>query len=384
MKTLLRLVCSMVMVGASLSAQAMGIEGGGERYRFEPGERIIYQSELNRCPVGEFLPELKTTRGSYECARFRDRIWVRPLEHGTTLYLALPQPLPPEFSLEFVAYSFAAGRPVFRFALHPKAILTRLDRGDAYAADDGQLIAGLIRVGDPSLFGAKDQPQGSLEGRWDFRHRVVHGKAHRIAIQVRRNQIRFFIDGKRIGHKPFTPAQPPQVLSLYFRRLVEAAQPFAEAPVLVRDIRIAGYSKKEATPQAERDLIRDLGAVETTEGLKVTLAEAILFDFGKWSLKPEARPTLEKLARLARLRKGPVRIEGHTDDIGSAQFNRILSELRAHVVALALARLGVEPKRLRPRGFGESRPVAPNDSDENRARNRRVEVILARPDAGAR
>lgn len=366
------------------AVQAAGIEGSSERYRFEPGDEVIYQSNLSRCPVGEFLPELRITRGSYECARFRDRIWVRPLEHGTTLYLAFPQPLPREFSLEFVVRSFEAGRPMLRFALHPREILTRLQRGDAYAAEDGQLVAGLVRVGDPSLFGAKDQPRGSLEGRWDFRHRVAPGKEHRIAIQVRRNQIRFFIDGKRIGHKPFMPAQAPQVLSLYFRRLVEAPQPFGEAPVLVRDFRIAGYSEKEATPQAERDLIRDLGAVETDEGLKVTLAEAILFDFGKWSLKPEARPTLEKLARLARLRKGPVRVEGHTDDVGPEQFNRVLSELRAHVVALELARLGVDPKRLRPRGFGETHPLVPNDSDEHRARNRRVEVILARPVPGSR
>ena len=377
-------VASTAALALAISVQATGIEGGAERYRFEPGDQVIYQSNLNQCPVGEFLPELKIARGSYECARFQDQIWVRPLEHGTTLYLALPHPLPGDFSLEFTVHNFEPGNPLVRFAFHPADVLERFRRGDAGASGDKQLVAGIIRVGDPSLFGAKDQPAGSLDGRWDFQRRIQHGKDHRIAVQVRRHQVRFFVDGKRIGHKPFVPEAPPQVLSLYFRRVVDAPQPFAEAPVLVREIRIAGYRQKEAAPQAERDLIRDLGAVETPEGLKVTLAEAILFDFSKWSLKPEANKTLAKLARLARLRKGPVRVEGHTDDVGPEQFNLVLSELRAHVVALALARLGVDPKRLRPRGFGESRPLVPNDSDEHRARNRRVEVIMARPAADAR
>ncbi|HHH46290.1 MAG TPA: OmpA family protein [Thiotrichales bacterium] len=360
---------------------ASGIEGGSERYRFEPGDRIIYESRLARCPVGEFLPELRVTRGSYECARFQDRIWIRPLAHGTTLFLPLPEPLPGEFSLEFVVHSFAPGRPLLRFALHPKSVLERIERGEPHDGGDQQLVAGIVAVGDPSLFGALDRP-GSLDGRWDFRHAIPPGRDHRIAVQVRRNQIRFFVDGKRVGHKPFRPAQPPQALSFYFRRVADAPQPFPETPVLVRDIRIAGYSRKEAAPEVEQDLVRELGAVETPEGLKVTLAEAILFDFGKWSLRPESLPVLEKLARLARLRKGPVRMEGHTDDVGSERFNQVLSELRAHVVALALARLGVDPKRLQPRGFGETRPLAPNDSDANRARNRRVEVILARPESG--
>ncbi len=361
--------------------QASGIEGGSERYRFEPGDRIIYESRLGQCPVGEFLPELRIARGSYECARFEDRIWIRPLAHGTVLFLALPEPLPAEFSLEFVVRSFAPGRPMLRFALHPKSVLDRLEQGDGYAADEQQLVAGIVAVGDPSAFGALDRP-GRLDGRWDFSHGIPPEQDHRIAVQVRRNQIRFFVDGERVGHKPFMPVESPRVLSFHFRRVVDAPQPFAEAPVLVRDIRIAGYSRNEADPEAERDLVRELGGVETPEGLKVTLAEAILFDFGKWSLRPESRPVLEKLARLARLRKGPVRVQGHTDDVGSERFNQVLSELRAHVVALALARLGVDPNRLQPRGFGESRPLAPNDSDANRARNRRVEVILARPESG--
>jgi outer membrane protein OmpA-like peptidoglycan-associated protein len=368
------------LVGLSLlPAVALAqIEGGAERYRFEPGDTVLYQTQLEKCPVGEYLSEWKILRGSYECARFQDRIWMRPLESGTTLYLVLPQALPDEFSLEFHLYSFEAGRPIVRFALHPEDLLPRLRRGDEYAADDMQLLAGVLGAVEHSLFGAKDNVQGNLEGRWDFRTKISANADHHIAVQVRRGQARFFLDGERVGHKPFRPEKPLRLLTLYFRRTVEAPEPFAKAPVLVRDIRIAAYRAPEAAPQAERDLIRDLGAQETPEGLKVTLPEAILFDFGRWELKPEARATLEKLAQLAKLREGTIRVEGHTDNVGPAQLNQVLSELRAYVVALELVRLGVDPKGLEPRGYGPSKPVAPNDSDVNRARNRRVEVILGK------
>ncbi|GAB4236998.1 MAG: LamG domain-containing protein [Acidobacteriota bacterium] len=360
--------------------RGQGVEGGAERYRFEPGDRVIYEAQLAPCPVGEFLDEWKIARGSFECARFEDRIWIRPLESGTTLYLAFPEPLPEEFSLECVVRSFEAGRPALRFGLHPVEIERRLAEGNYFAADEQVLLAGVIAVGDASVFGAKDQAQGSLEGRWDFRRVLPPGRDHHIALQVRRNQVRFYVDGERVGHKPFRPERPLQVLTLYFRRLVEASESFSEAPVLVRDLRIAGYSRRDRPPQPEADLIRDLGAEQTAEGLRVTLAEAILFDLGRWALKPEAQPVLEKLANLAQLRQGAVRVEGHTDDTGAEQFNLVLSELRAHVVALELARLGVEPQRLRPRGFGEARPLVPNDSEANRARNRRVEVLFAVPE----
>lgn len=265
---------------------------------------------------------------------------------------------------------------MLNFALHGGEGRKRLEQGDPYAHEAGVLIGGSIRVGDPSLFGAQEAGRGSLEGRWDFRRRLEPRRDHRIALQLRRGQVRFYVDDDFVGRKPFRPSLPVEALSLYFRRLVETDVPFADAPVLVTGIRLAAYERPEAAPRPEEDLIRALGATETERGLEVTLGEAILFDFGRWEPKPEARATLEKLARLAELRPGPVRIEGHTDSVGSERFNLVLSELRAHVVALELARLGVDPKRLEPVGRGESEPVAANDTEEGRARNRRVVVIF--------
>ncbi len=368
------LLVSLPLWFAVAIAAAQGIEGAAERYRFEPGDRVIYQSNLQSCPVGEFLEGWTITRGAYECARFRDRMWIRPLDNPTVLALRFPEPLPEEFSLEFPVWTAEAGCPFVEFRLHEAAHMPKFENNDIYAYGAQAFLGGHIACHtQPTSFGSRDTPG---EVRFELRTRTQEDAIHRIAVQVRRGQVRFYLDGKRIGHRPFRPDGPIGGISLYFHKHFETSEPYADAPALVGDLRIAAYTQPETAPTAEQDLIRELGAVDTPDGLKVTLSEAVLFEFGKWDLKPEARPTLEKLARLARLRPGAIRVEGHTDNVGTERFNQVLSELRARVVALELARLGVDPKRLVARGYGPSRPVAPNDSDENRARNRRVEIIL--------
>jgi len=371
----MRLVAWFLVLTLPVLAQAAEIEGGAERRGFTPGDVVVFATHLTECPVGEPAPDLALARGGYECARFKDRIWLRPLNSGTVVYAVFPKPVDGDFSLEFPVWLAEDGCAYVEFRLHHAQQMARFD-DDSLAYADGAFIGGHLACSrEKSGFGSRNSP-GRV--RFDIAARLQKDRIHRVAVQVRRGQVRFYLDGQRVGMRPYRPSEPIAGISFYFAKAYGTATPYADAPALVGDIRLATYSQAEAAPEAERDLIRDLGAEETPEGLKVTLSESILFDFGKWDFKPGARASLEKLARLARLRKGTVRVEGHTDDIGSERFNLVLSELRAHVVALALARLGVDPKRLRPKGYGETRPVAPNDSDANRARNRRVEVILSK------
>ena len=353
-----------------------GIEGGASRQTFQPGDEPFLILDLAQCPVGEPAPLFRVSRGSYECARFRDRIWLRPLTLPTVLWLPFPKPLQGDFSLEFPVWAAREGCAFVEFRLHADTHPDDWEK-NVYAFVSHVLIGGHIACEtQPTTFGTSNEP-----GRppFDIQTRLKgKGKIHRIAVQVRRGQVRFFVDGKRVGLKPFRPRRPIIGLSLHFAHHSGTRKPYADVPAMVGSIRLATYGQAEAMPKPERDLLSELGAVETPEGMKVTLSEAILFDFGKWALKPEAGPTLEKLARAARLHKGPVRIEGHTDNVGSPAFNKVLSELRAHVVALELARRGADARRLKPVGFGETRPVAPNDSAANRAKNRRVEVIFTR------
>jgi len=99
----------------------------------------------------------------------------------------------------------------------------------------------------------------------------------------------------------------------------------------------------------------------------------ILFDFDKATLRPEALPIIEELAEL--LKRYPrirLEVQGHTDNIGTLEYNQRLSEQRAYAVVEALVERGIDRRRLRPRGFGMTMPVAPNDTEENRQKNRRT------------
>ena len=367
--TLLAMFLSSISFG-----MAAGIEGAAERTGFQPGDRPLFQTHLSKCPVGEFAPGISVPRGGYECARFHDRIWLRPQTAGTVLVIPFPKPAQGDFSLEFPVWLAEDGCAFTEFRLHGATHPPQWG-SDAFARVRDTLAGGHLACSrEQTLFGSQNKP-GQL--RFTLPAKLAKGRIHHIAVQARRGEIRFFVDGRRIAHRPFKPTDAIGSLSFYFYRHYGTRTPYAKAPALVGDIRLATYSQAEAVPEAEKDLIRDLGAVQTPQGLKVTLSEAILFDFGKWSLKPGAEETLARLAKLARLRKGVIRVEGHTDNVGRAAYNRVLSELRAHVVALALARRGVDARRLQPRGFGDTRPVAPNDTAAHRARNRRVEIIFS-------
>ena len=101
----------------------------------------------------------------------------------------------------------------------------------------------------------------------------------------------------------------------------------------------------------------------------------VLFDTGKSTVKPEMAGELEEVAAV--MRRNPelkIEIQGHTDSVGDAAYNRRLSEQRARAVMNYLIGEGISAGRLRARGLGESRPAASNDTAEGRAINRRVEL----------
>ena len=106
----------------------------------------------------------------------------------------------------------------------------------------------------------------------------------------------------------------------------------------------------------------------------------IQFDFDKYEIKPESFPILDEIADVMLSDpKLKLEIQGHTDNVGGIDYNLTLSENRAREVYSSLIVRGVEANRLRYRGFGFSRPIATNDTEEGRALNRRTEfVILAK------
>lgn len=122
--------------------------------------------------------------------------------------------------------------------------------------------------------------------------------------------------------------------------------------------------------------LSDLRAKKTDRGMVLTLGD-VLFDTGMATLKPGAYTTLDRLATV--LKEAPdrkVMIEGHTDSVGSDEYNRQLSERRAAAVQTALLERGVTSNQITAMGKGETFPVASNDNAAGRQQNRRVEMVF--------
>jgi outer membrane protein OmpA-like peptidoglycan-associated protein len=111
---------------------------------------------------------------------------------------------------------------------------------------------------------------------------------------------------------------------------------------------------------------------------KIDIEEKVYFDTGKAVIQQRSHALLDDVARLivANPQVGVIRIEGHTDDRGSAQLNRRLSLARAEAVRGYLVSQGVDAARLQAQGFGPDRPAQPNTTAAGREANRRVEFVI--------
>jgi outer membrane protein OmpA-like peptidoglycan-associated protein len=115
---------------------------------------------------------------------------------------------------------------------------------------------------------------------------------------------------------------------------------------------------------------------DTARGMIMNMSD-VLFDFDKATLKPPAREALAKLSGI--LLAYPdlkIAVEGHTDSIGTDEYNMTLSEKRADAVRDYLMANSISDSRVTAKGFGKANPVAPNDTNEGRAQNRRVELVV--------
>ena len=144
---------------------------------------------------------------------------------------------------------------------------------------------------------------------------------------------------------------------------------------------------RQAAAQAEAEkgqlraqLLAQLNSIlqtrDSARGLIVNMSD-VLFDTGSYTLKPGAREKLAKISGIVLAHPGlSLQIEGHTDSVGSNEFNQQLSERRADSVRDFLAEQGVAASSISARGFGKTQPVASNDTAEGRQRNRRVEIVV--------
>ncbi len=147
----------------------------------------------------------------------------------------------------------------------------------------------------------------------------------------------------------------------------------------------ARLERENARAQLRDAMARITAVRESARGLIVSLPN-ILFETDQARLKPEGREALAKISGVLSIAEGcRLSVEGHTDEIGSAEYNLDLSEKRAASVREYLVAQGLARENITVKGFGESQPIASNETAAGRQENRRVEiVVLETPDFGTR
>lgn len=125
--------------------------------------------------------------------------------------------------------------------------------------------------------------------------------------------------------------------------------------------------------------INQASGIEVTQGpngVELRLPEKVLFDFNKSDLRGDSTPALARAVVLLKRSQKPIIVEGHTDNVGTHDYNMQLSEARAATVADALETRGIADSRVTTKGFAYDHPVASNDTPEGQAKNRRTEIVI--------
>lgn len=145
----------------------------------------------------------------------------------------------------------------------------------------------------------------------------------------------------------------------------------------IAGVAVGSYIDRQEQELRRRTAGTDVQVIRQGDDLVLRMPSGITFATGQSSIQPQYRATLDQVADVLRqYNQTYVDVYGHTDSVGSDSFNYGLSERRATAVADYLAMRGVEPARLATRGFGETQPIADNNTEEGRAANRRVEIKI--------
>lgn len=170
----------------------------------------------------------------------------------------------------------------------------------------------------------------------------------------------------------------PVTVGIYVANYKEAKDVKYDKPVRFNPDNVVVVADVVVAKQVANKMV-ELKAADIAEALatKGTVSiYGIYFDTDKSDIKPDSRGTLEEVASVLKIDRGlKLEISGHTDNTGDKARNMKLSQARAQAVVRSLvANYGIDAKRLSAKGYGDTRPVAPNTNDENKAKNRRVEL----------
>lgn len=322
-------------------------EGAWANYDFVPGDRVLFAEDFTDGFVGDFPKRLTFVKGNAETVEWQGQRLMRINEDGM-FDLQLTEPLSDRFTLEFQVHAPAAATTM---RIYPVTHNAPADRHGTTAEMTGDRV---IHIGSRRRTGIATGTR--------FQADVAGAEA--LAIMDRLVPIRVMVDGsyakvfvgeQRVANVPNANLGRSETLRFWFHEIRD--------PLYLGDLRVAAGGRQMMYDQI------------MAEGKVVT--RGILFDTGSARLQPESTPTLTDIGRMleqhADLR---LSIEGHTDNTGTADGNIRLSQERAEAVrAFLTSEYDVDPDRLVAAGKGQTVPAAPNDTEEGRQTNRRVELV---------
>ncbi len=341
------------LMAVPMLAFAGGLVTGATKYaKFESGDKVLFQTDFHECPVGEIPEGFDKIEGAVECVKFNDHIWVANstaagADMGKRIDLGEG-----DFSIDFHVVPRDGGE--FYFFLY---------ENDEKGWDKREIKQSRLWF---YQCGINLQDMGFLRKINDCYEKPQH-----VALQVRRGQMRIYVNGKRIVAIPWKLEEGKHVTGFGFRHRFRA-DPYG---YLISDLRVAKYTQKEAKPTPEK---LGISVKKTKMGMTMTVPEKVLFDFNQFVLKPDAKMALSVVGDI--IRENPAKkivVTGYTDNIGTDEYNLKLSLQRAQSVADYLIYCEkVDPKLFKIVGKGKANPIADNATEAGRAKNRRVEISL--------
>ncbi len=305
-------------------------------YDFVPGDKVLFFDDFGAETVGNFPRRLEFVSGNMEVAEWDGASWLRS-STASDFDVNLPEALPQKFTIEFDMYTGSAG--------WNSVSIIGGDDGDEQTKvhwDVTNRLAGLLKhPGNTLAMGKVDDG--------------AYGQTMHCRVMADGGYLKVYVNENRVANVPNANFIRSNVLHF-------AIAANDTRPLMITNLRIAKSDK------TMYDALAADGRVAT---------QGILFDSGSDKIRPESTPTLKEIGKMLKDHADlKILIEGHTDNVGDDASNMSLSERRAAAVSAHLtANYGVDAARLQSKGFGETKPVAGNDTAEGRQNNRRVELV---------
>lgn len=323
------------------------------RYDFVPGDQIIYFDDFSQDATGDF-PALWTSNGSGEIrtVNIAPGNWFHMNGENAVYCYMKELDLPDNFIVEF------------------DIILDEDDRGTQFTLYNDEVehqkelnsdlfpgVAGLHIAMEYDLWESRGYKDGEdwIDGHAS-RNPVVREKVNHVIIWIQKRRVRIYHQNEKVLDMPTNIYPGVKFNRMRFSGWDRYSEPY-----------ISNLKITTTEPDTRDKLVND--------GLLITYG--ITFDVNKADVKPESFATLKSIADVLE-ENGSVKVTiiGHTDSDGDDMKNLELSQRRAESIKSVLVKtFGIDASRLETEGAGETKPIASNDTPENKARNRRVEFV---------